>query len=585
MAFINSISFGGDSTELDARLGVLTTATAILVNDGKTEIGNSINNIVDATSSKSCPRAPITSGFTFPDSKSVSYVDPAFGTVVVRCADDVNNFQKILQLNPSERPTTDFTTSYGEPGGFGSADPSQNWYRGDNPAFGYSGRQEQYLTPCTGLIPSSYDGNLQADISNGIYGVHFTYEFTSPVNFTSLQMFLNSGTVSIPVFTPRWVFFFGSNDGENWAMFNEPQTYNYPFPDTSSNFVVVNNLQHTYTFTPYNETYTYYRFVVASAGTGYFYLSSAQWNSSGQLSASDVATNSLTTVNIGTSDRVLNLQTNDFRINDVPFSVEELNAFGTNASLNVLVGTSNKTLDLQTNDLRLNNVPLFPISYDDLSSKPVIPAAQENSDWNSVSGVSQILNKPTIQDVASSPSFGTTATAAVSVGRNTQTTTLTGSSITVSTTQTISPTTTHTASQTGIVQTAIIACTSETGSAVTSTAPAASFRVPFQWRIIGARAHYTNDTDGTPPTAAIVVDIRHNTTPMSINTQGTSIFGAARLNIDANRYSTVNSTAVANNGALATNPVTVPDDSVVSIFITSTSTGAQGVKAVIYYTL
>jgi hypothetical protein len=35
-------------------------------------------------------------------------------------------------------------------------------------------------------------------------------------------------------------------------------------------------------------------------------------------------------------------------------------------------------------------------SYTDLSSKPTIPAAQVNSDWDSVSGVSQILNKPTI---------------------------------------------------------------------------------------------------------------------------------------------------------------------------------------------
>jgi len=33
-------------------------------------------------------------------------------------------------------------------------------------------------------------------------------------------------------------------------------------------------------------------------------------------------------------------------------------------------------------------------SYLDLSNKPTIPAAQVNSDWNSVSGLSQILNKP-----------------------------------------------------------------------------------------------------------------------------------------------------------------------------------------------
>lgn len=39
---------------------------------------------------------------------------------------------------------------------------------------------------------------------------------------------------------------------------------------------------------------------------------------------------------------------------------------------------------------------LFSGNYNDLTNKPTIPAAQVNSDWNSVSGVSQILNKPTI---------------------------------------------------------------------------------------------------------------------------------------------------------------------------------------------
>lgn len=35
-------------------------------------------------------------------------------------------------------------------------------------------------------------------------------------------------------------------------------------------------------------------------------------------------------------------------------------------------------------------------SYTDLLNQPAIPAAQVNGDWNSVSGVSQILNKPVI---------------------------------------------------------------------------------------------------------------------------------------------------------------------------------------------
>lgn len=41
----------------------------------------------------------------------------------------------------------------------------------------------------------------------------------------------------------------------------------------------------------------------------------------------------------------------------------------------------------------------FTGSYNDLTNKPTIPAAQVNSDWNAASGVAQILNKPTIPTV------------------------------------------------------------------------------------------------------------------------------------------------------------------------------------------
>lgn len=44
-------------------------------------------------------------------------------------------------------------------------------------------------------------------------------------------------------------------------------------------------------------------------------------------------------------------------------------------------------------------------SYDDLVDKPTIPAAQVNSDWNSNSGVSQILNKPTLATVATTGDY------------------------------------------------------------------------------------------------------------------------------------------------------------------------------------
>ena len=44
-------------------------------------------------------------------------------------------------------------------------------------------------------------------------------------------------------------------------------------------------------------------------------------------------------------------------------------------------------------------------SYNNLSDKPTIPAAQVNSDWNSNSGVSQILNKPNLAAVATSGDY------------------------------------------------------------------------------------------------------------------------------------------------------------------------------------
>ena len=52
-------------------------------------------------------------------------------------------------------------------------------------------------------------------------------------------------------------------------------------------------------------------------------------------------------------------------------------------------------------------------SYNDLSNKPTIPAAQVNSDWNASSGVAQILNKPTLGTAAAAD---TTAFASASQG-------------------------------------------------------------------------------------------------------------------------------------------------------------------------
>jgi len=53
----------------------------------------------------------------------------------------------------------------------------------------------------------------------------------------------------------------------------------------------------------------------------------------------------------------------------------------------------------------LNKPILFSGSYADLTGPPNIPAAQVNSDWAAVSGVSQVLNKPILATVATSGSY------------------------------------------------------------------------------------------------------------------------------------------------------------------------------------
>ena len=72
----------------------------------------------------------------------------------------------------------------------------------------------------------------------------------------------------------------------------------------------------------------------------------------------------------------------------------------------IAIGSGGGTTDYNdlTNKPSINSVTLsgnkttadLNISYNDLDDKPVIPAAQVNSDWNAESGVAEILNKPTI---------------------------------------------------------------------------------------------------------------------------------------------------------------------------------------------
>jgi len=56
------------------------------------------------------------------------------------------------------------------------------------------------------------------------------------------------------------------------------------------------------------------------------------------------------------------------------------------------------------NDLT-NKPSLFSGSYNDLTNRPTIPAGQVQTDWNAVSGMGEILNKPSLSTVATSGAY------------------------------------------------------------------------------------------------------------------------------------------------------------------------------------
>ena len=85
----------------------------------------------------------------------------------------------------------------------------------------------------------------------------------------------------------------------------------------------------------------------------------------------------------------------------------KLDGIATGAEVNV---QANWTQTTTTADDYIKNKPNLATvatsgSYNDLSNKPTIPAAQVNSDWTASSGVSQILNKPSLATVATSGAY------------------------------------------------------------------------------------------------------------------------------------------------------------------------------------
>jgi hypothetical protein len=132
----------------------------------------------------------------------------------------------------------------------------------------------------------------------------------------------------------------------------------------------------------------------------------------------------------------------------------------------------------------------------------------------------------------------------------------------------------------GLPQEMTIALTSETGAVTVSTTPAAHFRIPRSWRILGVRANlYNASTSGS-----VSIDIRSVSTGVTIPTSvagGTSIF-TTPLSIDSTRMSSVASTT----GAVLTtaaNTAGLSDDTGMAFFVTGAGAGAAGLKVILYY--
>lgn len=111
--------------------------------------------------------------------------------------------------------------------------------------------------------------------------------------------------------------------------------------------------------------------------------------------------------NDGTGD---NIRSGAQKVNS---TINELyNALGDGSTLAIDISGTTSTHVLRSNGTQFVNSKL---SYNDLSNLPTIPSPQVNVDWNSSSGITQILNKPTLfsgsyPDLTNKPTYANVAT-------------------------------------------------------------------------------------------------------------------------------------------------------------------------------
>ena len=189
-----------------------------------------------------------------------------FDTVTVHCSHPADVLPYLIQPNRDTLKSTRVN-------GYGSA-PSDD---GSFTLFGWNGRQPYQFTSNIGLVPSNYSSYLQPDVTNGIYGVHFTYDFGVPVTIKS-SFFVIPYIPQRNDFSPRRVFFFTSDTTTDWTLV---YTDVYPFIGVSDAGYDV--LSYEYVFSN-SATGRYWRAVIAECGGDYLFIHSVQFRGQYPLS-------------------------------------------------------------------------------------------------------------------------------------------------------------------------------------------------------------------------------------------------------------------------------------------------------------
>lgn len=204
-----------------------------------------------------------------------------FDNVTVTCSHLAENIQYLIQ------PTKDSILSIREDG-FGAAESDDGWFSGNQPSKGWgptlgnpdptNGRKPYQFTSNIGLTPSDYSPQLQTDVTNGVYGVHFTYDFGQPVSISSSYFVIPSGKVQLTLYSPRRVFFFtaDTNTQDTDWIFVHTDRYEYPFQGGFEYDGGYTFMDHEYIFST-TATGRYWRAVIAEAGTGYLFIHSVQF--------------------------------------------------------------------------------------------------------------------------------------------------------------------------------------------------------------------------------------------------------------------------------------------------------------------